>query len=180
VVEDHQLIRQMRRGDQDALRLIYMRYKDDLLTIAGYLVSDLSAAEDCLHDVFVDFAAGIAGFTLRSSLKGYLATCVANRARDELRRRARRPASVTETTDPPAPEPEPPEILIDDEEGRKLWQVMAGLPEEQREVIVLHLHGDLMFREIAEHLAVSIHTVQSRYRYGLEKLRSSLTAGVET
>jgi len=54
------------------------------------------------------------------------------------------------------------------------------LPYEQRETITLHLHGGLTFREIAEHQDVSINTAQSRYRYGLDRLRSILEVGAKT
>ena len=56
--------------------------------------------------------------------------------------------------------------------------VLGRLPYEQREIIVLHLHQEMRFREIAEALGVSINTVQSRYRYGPEKLRSILNSTV--
>jgi RNA polymerase sigma-70 factor (ECF subfamily) len=169
----------MRHGDKDALRKVYQKYKDDLLTVAACLLVDMAAAEDVLQDVFVDFAGGIGQFRLRSNLKGYLATCVANRARDELRRRSRQQARHAEEADPPSPSPGPASQLSDIEEAQRLQRALTGLPDEQREVITLHLHGDLTFKEIAEHLEVSINTVQSRYRYGLQKLRSLLSAGVE-
>ena len=51
---------------------------------------------------------------------------------------------------------------------------MAKLPAEQREVVSLHIHGQMKFREIAQQLELSINTVQSRYRYGIEKLRTFL------
>ena len=51
---------------------------------------------------------------------------------------------------------------------------MARLPYEQKEVVMLHLHGGMMFKHIAKSQHVSINTVQSRYRYALDKLRSLL------
>jgi len=51
---------------------------------------------------------------------------------------------------------------------------MVRLPAEQREVVSLHVHGQMKFREIAEQLDLSMNTVQSRYRYGIEKLRTLL------
>ena len=48
--------------------------------------------EDVLHDVFVGFASQAGQFELKGSLKGYLAVCVANRARNV--NRYRRPAST--------------------------------------------------------------------------------------
>ena len=69
--------------------------------------------------------------------------------------------------------------VIRDEELRRLADALAILPYEQREVIVLHLKGDLTFREIGVVRGVSINTVQSRYRYGIDRLRSLLNGEVE-
>jgi RNA polymerase sigma-70 factor, ECF subfamily len=55
---------------------------------------------------------------------------------------------------------------------------MADLPCEQQEILILRLHENLKFREIARLQGVSVKTVQSRYRYGLEKLRALLNAEV--
>jgi RNA polymerase sigma factor (sigma-70 family) len=173
VGEDALLIRQLRRGDRAALHRIYEQYKDDLLTIAGCLLVDRAAAEDCLHDVFVGFAAGIAKLRLRSNLKGFLAVCMANRARDQLRRRPRQ-VPLADVGDIVAAGPDPPTQVINCEETARLYAALAELPYEQREVIALRLRGQLRFREIARHQGVSTNTVQSRYRYGLDKLRTLL------
>ncbi|MHC4331906.1 MAG: sigma factor-like helix-turn-helix DNA-binding protein [Planctomycetota bacterium] len=69
-------------------------------------------------------------------------------------------------------------MAICSEELIKLSYALAELPYEQREVIVLRLHGDLRFRQIAKMQRVSTKTVQSRYRYGLDKLRSTLNGEV--
>ncbi len=68
----------------------------------------------------------------------------------------------------------PTEAVIDDEESQLLTEALAQLPAQQREAIILHLQGGMKFREIAEMQEVSINTVQGRYRYGLDKLRSIL------
>jgi RNA polymerase sigma-70 factor (ECF subfamily) len=68
---------------------------------------------------------------------------------------------------------------IQDEELCRLADALATLPYEQREVVVLHLKGDLPFREIAAVQGTSLNTVQSRYRYGIDKLRSLLNGEVE-
>ena len=68
----------------------------------------------------------------------------------------------------------PESRLIVSEESMQVFEAMAKLPTEQREVISLHIYGQMKFREIAEQLDVSINTVQSRYRYGIEKLRAFL------
>jgi RNA polymerase sigma-70 factor (ECF subfamily) len=49
---------------------------------------------------------------------------------------------------------------------------LMRLPYDQREVFVLHVQGEMKFREIAELQNVSIKTVLSRYHYGIEKLQA--------
>ena len=56
---------------------------------------------------------------------------------------------------------------------------MRQLAYEQREAIVLRLHGGMKFKAIAKLQDVSDKTAQSRYRYGLDKLRSILNGEVE-
>jgi DNA-directed RNA polymerase specialized sigma24 family protein len=56
---------------------------------------------------------------------------------------------------------------------------MLDLPYEQREVVGLHIHGRMTFKQIAAAQQVSIKTVQSRYRYALDKLRALLDGEVQ-
>ena len=72
---------------------------------------------------------------------------------------------------------DPAQKLICEEDAVQLFQALAELPGEQREAFVLHVQGGLKFREIANLQNVSIKTVQSRYRYGIEKLQSLLIKG---
>jgi RNA polymerase sigma factor (sigma-70 family) len=178
--DEQHWVERLREGDQAALRAIYERYKDDLLTVAACLLGDVATAEDALHDVFVAFAAMASRLRVRSSLKGYLVACIANRSRDRLRRKAAEPTPLAEADDVVAPAIGPAETIINGEESEQLHQALATLPYEQREAITLHLHGDMTFKEIARHQGVSINTAQSRYRYGLDKLRSILEVGART
>jgi RNA polymerase sigma-70 factor, ECF subfamily len=59
---------------------------------------------------------------------------------------------------------------------RNLRRALAALPADQREVLVLHVWGELTFSEVGKLLGVSSNTVASRYRYGLTKLRELLLA----
>ena len=178
MLEDMRLVMRAKRGDGRALRRIYKKYGDSLLTTAAALVGDMAAAEDILHDVFLSFAGGISDFELTGSLKGYLARCVANCARDTLRARARERA-VLGAVKPALSSRKPEEVLAADEESKRLTNALNELPAEQREVIVLHLRGELTFSQIGGLQDVSVNTVKGRYRYGLEKLRSILNGQVE-
>lgn len=158
---------------------IYLKYKDYLLTLARGLLGDRATAEDVVHDVFVRFAESVATFRLTGSLKGYLATCTANLARDRLRSRARR------TEVPPSPECNiggavgPETHAIATEQQVQLRQALAQLPYEQREAVLLHLKAGMTFKAIAHLQGVSLSTTHGRYRYGMDKLRSLLNSEVQ-
>jgi len=174
MIEDELLKFAFKRGSKDALRRIYEKYRDYLLTSAMALLNDEDAAEDVLHDVFVKFSQSAGRFALSGSLKHYLAICVANRARDRLRAGILQPGSLN-TEEPIESELHGPETrIIATEQSCIVSAAMAQLPFEQREVVALHLSAGMTFRQIAKHCNISASTAKGRYRYGLQKRRSSL------
>ena len=172
--EDKQLLSRLRAGDKAALRQIYEKYIDDLLRVALSLLSDIQSAEDCLHDVFVDFAGASNSVMTHSNLKSYLISCIANKARDRLRKETRQLKYRSKQVCSPQISNNPTKQLIDAEESVRIFEALAKLPYQQREVFVLHIQGQMRFRKIARILGVSINSIQSRYRYGIKKLRSLL------
>ena len=179
MLEDKLLLLKFRRGSPDALRRIYEKYKDELLALAVALSNDRTAAEDALHDVFVSFAQYAERLRLRTSLKSYLSSCIANRVRNLNRAGAERAAQLNEAETIGSDCDGPDGAAMSAELLRRIEQAMAQLPYEQREVIILHLQSGMRFRVIAESQGVSINTIQSRYRYGLGKLRSLLNVEVQ-
>ena len=183
MVDDRLIVRRLQQGDRDALRIVYEKYKHDLLTIATCITTNRTDAEDCLHDVFMSLATNRIHVRDDGNLKGYLIASMANRARDRLRRQKRRPT----TSDPDSQSDQsyatvgtnPAARLVAAETDEQLYQAIAELPEDQRTVITLRLHGDLTFEQIAQLENVTGNTIRSRYRYGLDKLRLLLGAGVE-
>lgn len=171
-MEDKLLVARCKGGSTDALHRIYEKYKRDLLVLAVALLNDASAAEDVMHDVFASFVEGIGKFRLTGSLKAYLATCVANRARNVSKQRHRRNVGLDETQAVSLNPKSPHQSVVCNEELQKLSLAVAQLPYEQREVIMLHLQCGLSFKGIAKLNGISVNTVKSRYRYGLERLRT--------
>jgi RNA polymerase sigma factor (sigma-70 family) len=179
MLEDRLLLWKFKRGSRDAFRAIYEKYAGDMLTLAGNLLDDKVGAEDIVQDVFIKLVESIGTFRLTGSLKSYLATCVANRSRDCIRRRIRqRTAMAKQAEKTPAETKSTVHLAVCNEELEKLRIALDELPYEQREVIALRIHGNLRFRQIAELQNISTKTVQSRYRYGLDKLRSTLNGEV--
>ncbi|HNS19434.1 MAG TPA: sigma-70 family RNA polymerase sigma factor [Sedimentisphaerales bacterium] len=172
--EDRLLLRQLGRGSRHALCRIYEKYRRELFTIAVSLGGDRDLAEDCLQDVFVHLAESGGRIRVGKNLKGYLASSMINRARDQIRRQARRIGCSVEDLGCCAIEPGPVQRLAEDEQAAALLVALGRLPREQREVFVLHTQAGLAFREIARIQETPLRTAHSRYRYAIEKLRELL------
>ena len=178
MIEDKLLVWKLKRGSRDALRQIYEKYRDDMLQIAAGLSNERSAAEDIVHDVFVVFVRSVKQFQLTDSLRGYLTTCVANRARNLNRSKQQQSVSLDEIEPVVSSFKRPEQWIIYNEEFRQLNKAMAQLPYEQKEAIMMRIQGRMKFREIAKLQETSVKTALSRYRYGLNRLRSILDGEV--
>jgi len=179
MLEEERLVWRFNRRRPDALREIYERYKVNLVTLATTLLADKAQAEDVVHDVFAGFLQSTRRLRITGNLNAFLATCVANRARNHIRRNRRMVTDDGNVFEAIAEEGEQPDgAAALGEQLRQLGEALVQLPYEQREVVLLHLKGGLRFREIAQIQAVSTSTVQGRYRYGMEKLRTLMNAKV--
>ncbi len=126
------------------------------------ILSDAADAEDALQETFLALATAKAG-KIRD-LKSYLLVAARNQAISILRKR-KRENGWEDVTQIEIAAPESPESPHD------FAALLAKLPLEQREVIALKVWEELTFAEIATIVGVSSNTAQSRYRYGIERLR---------
>jgi RNA polymerase sigma-70 factor (ECF subfamily) len=179
MLEDKLFVLKLRYGSREALRRIYEKYKNDLLALAIALSNDKSLAEDAVHDAFVSFAQFAGKLQLKSGLKSYLSICVTNRVHDLNRAKPQQTSRLDEAELISDGSNTPDQLVMSAEESRRISNAMARLPYEQREVIILHLQGGMTFKAIAKSLDISINTIQSRYRYGLDKLQSVLNGEVK-
>ena len=177
MLEDRLLVWKFNRGGRDAFCRIYEKYRDDLLRLAISLLTESEAAEDVVHDVFASLIHNARQFRLTGSLKGYLATCVANRARNANRSYRRQHGSAFDEAPPTASKRDRPDRwIICSDELRRLNNALAKLPYDQREAVILRAQLGMKFGQIAKSQNVPIKTAQSRYRIGLDKLRSLLNS----
>lgn len=178
-MEDKLLIWRFKRGNREALERIYDKYHGYLLKLAIVLTHDPDTAEDIVQDVFIHFAQSASRFGLSGSLSSYLTTSTVNAVRN-LRRndRHRHVQNLDQAEHVPATARRPDQWAVLSERLAHLSSAMAGLPYEQREVITLRMEANMPFRQIADLQETSISTVNARYRYGIEKLRSLLNQEV--
>ncbi len=142
-----------------------------LLLCARQWTRSLADAEDVVQEAFVRF------WRHQRELPGepmaLLVTSVRRAAFDLARREGRRVAREEHAT---ADEPQICFAPSGEDEDRRaaIEAALRRLPDEQREVLVLKIWGELTFEQIAAELEVSPNTAASRYRYALAALRQQL------
>ena len=141
-----------------------------LVLFARQWVQDMADAEDVVQEAFVSFwpRKGRAHQPI-----AYLYQCVRNSAQNWARSRQRRRKHEAQANRTPWFESNVSQLEIR-ETGELIEAVLETLPIEQREVVVMHIWGNLTFREIAAALETPLPTAQSRYRYAMRRLRSQL------
>jgi len=126
-------------------------------------------AEDALHQVFERMLRG--GLEIEGSPVPYLYRAVRNAALNQIRNRSREVNFEDSWLEPPSGM---------QQSGLELQSSLKELPEEQREIILMHIWGEMSFEEVAAALEISPNTAASRYRYGLSKLREQFQVGTRS
>ncbi len=158
----------LKRDDPVAVELLWDRYAADLLALLQGLLYSRHDAEDVLQTVFVRIARKRRQLATARRLDAYVHQMARNEAVSFLRRRRKGHRELdAETWLIPAESDDG-----QDELAEALQAALVRLPQLQREIVMLKVYREKTFREIAEILELSLNTVASRYRYGLEKLRT--------
>ncbi|HEV3145872.1 MAG TPA: RNA polymerase sigma factor [Gemmataceae bacterium] len=178
---DEQLLACFRRGNQAALELLFQRYRAVAYRVAYRLLGNEADALDAVQDGFIKALTNLKGFEGRSTFKTWLLRIVSNAALDLGRQRGRRETvfradspNGTEV-EPLAPSENPAARLERADLRQTLQEALVQLPIAQRQTFVLHVEGELSYREVADMLGISIGTVMSRLFYARQKLRSLLS-----
>ena len=177
---DAALLERFTAGDRAALDELFRRYRGVAYRVAYRLLGRDADALDAVQDAFVKVLTHLDRFRGRSSFKTWLLRIVSNAALDHGRRRRRETrAPQTPAGDPtdrfvPASLPAPDTELTRADLRHKIDAALGRLPDSQRQTFVLHVHGGLSYREVAQVLGVSIGTVMSRLFYARQKLKTLL------
>ena len=152
-------------------------YDDHAQALFGFLLQftrNEADTRDLLQELFVRLARQPASVSGVRNERAFLLRLAHNLTVDLVRRRATRQhtleAAAVESVSFFAPTTDP------DEAGfrAELEAALAELPPEQRMVVHLKLWEGLTFDAIADLLDIPLNTAASRYRYGLDKLRTRL------
>lgn len=182
-----ELVRRAQDGELSAFNTLVIRHQGAAYALAFRFLRSREAAEDATQEAFLRAYRALDGFR-GERFKSWLLRIVANVARDELRRRKRRPQrSLDEARDDPErPSIEPraldlgPEGHAEQTDLRRLLEdALAQLPEDWRLVVLLSdVHG-LSYNEVAAAAELPLGTVKSRLSRARAYLREILSESGE-
>ena len=177
---DAALLARFAAGDRAALDDLFRRYRGVAYRVAYRLLGREADALDAVQDGFVNALAHLDRFGGRSSFKTWLLRVVCNAALDVGRQR-KRAERVPQAPRDPSPDRFGPDDQAPADAGleradlrRAIDGALARLPDPQRQTFVLHVEGELTYREVADALGISIGTVMSRLFYARQKLKDLL------
>jgi RNA polymerase sigma factor (sigma-70 family) len=157
------------------LEALYRGARDDVYAYVATLLHDRAAAEDVTAQAFERAVRRRRTYDARKgSPRAWIFGIARNAALDELRRRRRSAALVTEPVDPAAAAPE-------DDADRALQRAavrtaLAALPARERELVALKFHGGLDNAELARVLGVSVSNAGTQLHRAMTKLREAVDA----
>lgn len=175
IMEEQRLIQRLARNETEALGEAYDLHHAPVRAFARRLLGSEAAAEDLVHDVFLQLPKVIGRFEGRSTLRTFLLSIAVNLSRNVRRARLRRDDALERLHLEPRSANESPEEL---EDRRRLAMILARLldelPMEQRVAVVLCVIEERTSVEAAEIAGVPETTVRTRLFHARRKLRERL------
>jgi len=163
---DQELIELVNEGDADAFETLYRRYRDWIYHLAWRFTGNQQDALDVLQETFTYLLGKFPGFNLTASMTTFLYPVVRHISltiRSKTRRFTNDEEMLSEITAPALKE-------INSSRS-ELAAVLAVLPDEQREVLLMRFFDNMSLLDIAAALNIPLGTVKSRLHNALKRLR---------
>jgi RNA polymerase sigma-70 factor (ECF subfamily) len=170
---DLELLRQWQGGDAAAFEGLVRRWQGPVGRFVFHMTGRREEVDDLAQEVFL--RAYVAGrrFRPEAAFSTWLFKIALNVVRDAARKRsdARLPENTPERSDPHGG---PEQVCSQHELAERVAQAVAGLPEEQRAVVVLRHYEGMSFEEIGRVTGTPPSTLKSRFAAAMTKLRQRL------
>jgi RNA polymerase sigma-70 factor (ECF subfamily) len=174
-LSDAELLAHYTAGEEAAFREIVNRYKNSLYAFLRQFLNRHDLVEDVFQETFLQLFASRESFDTNRPLRPWLFTIAANKAKDALRKWQRTSAvSIgtmadsqelsfddmlnTVTSDDTMPYDE----LQRNETSKRVGQIIADMPDNLREILILAYFQKFSYKQMAEILSIPIGTVKSR------------------
>jgi RNA polymerase sigma-70 factor (ECF subfamily) len=172
---DAELLDRYAAGDEQAFREIVNRYKDGLYAFLRHFINRQELVEDVFQETFLQLFTSRESYDPTRSLRPWLFTIAANKAKDALRKQQRTAAIPIGTIAQPeelsfgdvlnaltSDSTIPYETLQRDETAVQVRKIIADMPENLREILILAYFNKFSYKQMAQILSIPIGTVKSR------------------
>ena len=179
--EDSALMLRYKDGDVQAFETLYRRHNDSLYRYLLRLCRHQDTAEDLFQEVWGKIIKARERYRPTAKFTTFLYRVAHNCFIDHIRRNQRHQNTADIEPDTQQNPAEGPDIEVERSLARRrLESALGDLPEEQRDVFLLHEEGGLTLDEIAHVTGVNRETIKSRLRYAVNKLRVAIDEPTET
>jgi RNA polymerase sigma-70 factor (ECF subfamily) len=170
-------IQALKRGELEALGELYDRHHQAVRAFAGRLLSDPSAAEDLLQEVFLSVPGAIHNYQGDSSIRTFLIGIAVNKSRHHLRAATRRRAAIERmSSEPTRTTIDPERQAMREEAARALVRALDQLSHDHRVAFVLCEIEERSSSEVARIVNAPEGTVRTRLFHAKRKLRELIEA----
>jgi RNA polymerase sigma-70 factor, ECF subfamily len=161
------------QDDAKSLEVLFLRHYSMLCRYGFTILQCNYTTEEVVSDVFLKIWNQRHTLIIQSSLKSYLLIAVRNLSIDHLRRQMRRRTVGADSIHPdlPCSYTSAHDQVIGDETTRIVEEAIECLPKQGRIIFRLSREGGMKYREIADHLGLSIKTVETHMTRSLVFLR---------
>lgn len=161
------LVRQLQDDNIEVFDSIYYETKNVVYYSILNILKDPSISEDIMQDTYLKMLEKIHTYKPRSDFKSWVVTIARNLAINEYNKR-KREFKI---------DPQSDEYIfgsVDDNSEQKMImeELLDKLKEQEREVVILHVIGDLKHREIASILNKPIGTITWMYKEAIKKIKN--------
>ena len=179
--EDSALMLRYRDGDVAAFEVLYQRHNDALYRYLLRLCHHRDSAEDIFQDVWGKIIKSRQNYRPTAKFSTFLYRVARNCFIDHIRRNKRHSHTVDiEPDNQPDPGDQPEALAERRMARRRLDAALTELPEEQRDVFLLHEEAGLNLDQIASVTGANRETAKCRLRYAVKKLRVAINEPAET
>lgn len=168
--EEDRLLLLMKTGDMDAFRRLYELTAKGVYSYALSILRHPQDAEEVMQDTYLTAWRQAGRYETEGKPVAWLLTIARNLCFMRLRKQKEHPCVSYEELAEEEPGNLCPQIELAAEK-QLLLDVLGGLDEEDRKIVLLHDAGGMKHREIAQHLGCPLSTVTSRYRRALKKMQ---------
>ncbi len=175
-LDEDALMIQIAAGNEEAFRLLVVRWERDVLSFLIHMLGSVEEAEDLVQDTFVQVFKKAASYRPAGRFKSWLFKIAGNLARSRLRRRKIlswvRFDPVIHDTGGSGRGPDA--NLEQDQRTAAVQAALDRLPGRQKEAMVLHRFQGMRYQEVAAAMGTTVAGVESLIQRALAALRSDL------